>query len=163
MTTLADHIETTDLNLVCAFRMAAKDIRARRYKQAAWRLRSDLDKAMGEDRFLFQAFIDQWINAEDICPRCETHTVIDSTDPRWNHDCPELFDKACTACGLHFSLTHGGEGWSPKEGNLEANRPTCPDCGDGDVQVAPTGELEQGDTWRCNCCTSVFKEPFYVW
>ena len=43
-------LENTDLNTICAFRMAARDIRQGRLASAAHRIRSDMDKVTDDAR-----------------------------------------------------------------------------------------------------------------
>jgi len=51
-------IEGADLRLICAFRMAALDIRCGRFTSAASRIRQDLDKVTeAKDRELLRAFV----------------------------------------------------------------------------------------------------------
>ena len=55
-----ERIEGSDLKLICAFRMAATDIKEGRLERAAERIRQDRDKLLGDDRTLFQAFLSEF-------------------------------------------------------------------------------------------------------
>lgn len=55
-----ERIEGSDLKLVCAFRMAASDIKEGRLERAAERIRQDKDKLLKDDRTLFQAFLSEF-------------------------------------------------------------------------------------------------------
>lgn len=55
-----ERIEGSDLKMVCAFRMAATDIKEGRLERAAERIRQDRDKLLGDDRALFQAFLSEF-------------------------------------------------------------------------------------------------------
>ena len=64
-TQVANRIEKTDLKLVCAFRMAAIDIRHNRFHEAASRIRQDLDKS-GEHSQLLRSFILEIDNSSNV-------------------------------------------------------------------------------------------------
>jgi hypothetical protein len=53
----ADYIESSDLMVICAFRMAVKDLRDGRIESACWRIRSDMDKTNSEQRAVFRDFV----------------------------------------------------------------------------------------------------------